>query len=127
MPKFPVLRIAFACLLLSGCTTAPKTPAPASAQPGPAHPAGEYTVRIESEPAGGLVVVDGVPAGKAPVNITVPASVHGFCRRQISLKLRFVATDPGQQSQTVEEVLTPLDKVPAAIHFTPAGATRTAR
>jgi hypothetical protein len=41
--------------------------------------------------------------------------------------MRFVATDTSHTSQTVEEQLTPLDKIPARIRFTPVGATRVMR
>jgi hypothetical protein len=101
--------------------------APGSADSKPVNPPLEYEVKIVSEPSGGIVVIDGVPQGKTPLRVTVAATSRGFCRDQISIKVRFVASDAQHVSHTVEEILTPLDKVPAVIHFTPTGAMRTAR
>jgi len=110
-----------------------RAPAPAQkSAPRPAESetklkAGEYAVWVDSDPAGGIVVVNGVPVGKAPQRVVVPGSPRGFFRDDVSIKMRFVATDTNHTSQTVEEQLTPLDKIPARIHFTPVGATRVMR
>jgi len=82
---------------------------------------------IDSEPAGGIVVVNGVPIGRTPQRVVLPGTSHGFFQDAVSLKVRFVATDTDHTSQTIEELLTPLDKIPAGIHFTTTGATRVAR
>lgn len=129
----------------AGCATNPHSTGPAksvpSTQPGPApaqpsstvttvntpFPPGEYAVLVESVPDGGIVVVNGIPVGKAPQRILLPGTPHGFFRDQVSLKVRFIAMDTAHPSQTVEELLTPLDKIPAGVKFTPAGATRVGR
>lgn len=82
---------------------------------------------IESDPAGGIVVVGGVPLGRAPQRVVLPGTARGFFRDQVSIKVRFVATDTEHTSQTIEEVLTPLDKIPARVRFTVTGAIRVAR
>ena len=138
-----------AFLGLVGCTTKPKTtPSPAvqdipSASPpsretesAPLSPTGmkkstlppdEYSVLVESVPEGGIVVVNGIPVGKAPRRILLPGTSRGFFRDQNSLKVRFIGVDSAHPSQTVEELLTPLDRIPAAVRFTPSGATRLPR
>jgi hypothetical protein len=138
---------AFALLVIvSGCSTAKRAPmtdaAPAAGTQGqkaliksdpplataaPSLPAGEYTLRVDSEPIGALVVVNGIPIGKTPQRVILPGTPRGFCREQVSLKVRFIAADAGQMSQTVEELLTPLDKIPAAVNFTPSGTSRVPR
>jgi hypothetical protein len=129
-------------LLLSACSNAPhggqplRAPQPTSQpekavlQPqvmAPALKAGELEVLIESEPEGGIVVVDGKPVGRTPQRIVLHGTARGFCHNDISIKVRFVAADSDHTSQTVEEVLTPLDKIPARVRFTTQGATRVAR
>lgn len=89
--------------------------------------AGEFAVWIESEPEGGLVVVDGKPLGRTPQRVVLNGTARGFCREDVSIKVRFVATDSDHISQTVEEVLTPLDKIPERVRFTAQGVTRVAR
>lgn len=138
------LRISlfFPVLLLAACSTAPKSgqplraPHPAS-QPeknvlyspetAPALKAGEYAVWVDSEPKGGIVVVDGTPVGRTPQRIVLSGTARGFFNANVSIKVRFVATDSEHTSQTVEELLTPLDKIPARVRFTSQGATRVAR
>ncbi|MFT3869929.1 MAG: PEGA domain-containing protein [Nibricoccus sp.] len=129
-------------LLLAACSTAPKkgqplpTPHPSS-QPEknvlyspektPALKAGEYAIWVESDPKGGIVVIDGTPVGRTPQQIVVNGTARGFFHDNVSIKVRFVATDSDHTSQTVEEVLTPLDKIPARVRFTAQGAMRVAR
>ncbi|WP_175414681.1 PEGA domain-containing protein [Nibricoccus aquaticus] len=109
-----------------------KKPGP-SAKPRPAGPTvpalreGEYALMVESEPAGATVVVNGKPCGKTPCRVVVQANGRGFLKEQVSIKVRFIAANEAQSSQTVEEVLTTLDKVPTEIRFTTAGATRVVR
>jgi hypothetical protein len=88
---------------------------------------GDYAVVIESEPTGGIVVVNGVPVGRAPQRVVLTGTTLGFSRDAVSIKVRFVAADTDHTSQTVEEQLTPLDKIPAIIRFTLAGPSRVAR
>ena len=90
-------------------------------------PADEYSVLVESQPDGATVVVNGIPVGKAPRRILLPGTSRGFFRDQNSLKVRFIGTDAAHPSRTVEELLTPLDRIPSIVRFTPSGATRVAR
>ena len=128
-------------LLVAGCSSAPKTKvapgvgtsypkagagSPASGSEGRL-PDGEYTVVIESHPSGATVVVNGIPVGKAPQRIVLPGTNRGFFRESVSLKVRFIAADANQSSKTVEELLTPLERIPAVMRFTVNGATRIAR
>lgn len=94
---------------------------------GPALPEGEYSILIDSEPEGGTIVVNGIPIGKTPQRVILPGSPHGFFREQVSVKVRFVAADTEHASKTVEELLTPLDKIPHTVHFTLTGASRVPR
>jgi len=82
---------------------------------------------VDSDPVGGIVVVNGVPVGRTPQRVVLNGTARGFCRDDVSIKVRFVATDTDHTSQTVEQLLTPLDKIPATVHFTSAGASRVAR
>lgn len=148
--KLSLLQLAvFVTLLVAaGCTSTPKpvpagtiapqgkTPSAKSEIPGstrssPARkstlPEGEYAVLVTSDPDGGTVVVNGIPVGKAPQRIVLPGTAHGFFRDQVSLKVRFIAADATRPSETVEELLTPLDRIPATVRFTPTGASRVAR
>jgi hypothetical protein len=101
------------------------TPSPNESRSKPA--VGEYAVLIDSEPAGGVVVINGVPVGRTPQRVVLSGTSRGFFRDAVSIKVRFVAADTDHTSQTIEEQLTPLDKIPASVHFTLAGATRVAR
>lgn len=82
---------------------------------------------VESVPKGATVVVNGIPVGKAPQRVVLPGTQRGFFRDQVSLKVRFIAADTEQTSKTVEELLTPLDKIPAIVRFTTSGSTRVPR
>jgi hypothetical protein len=101
--------------------TAPKAPEEAPLA------AGEYRLQIESTPSDAMVVVNGIPVGRTPRTIELAGTKHGFFRDQVSLKVRFISTDAAHPSQTVEELLTQLDKIPAVVKFTPSGATRISR
>lgn len=70
------------------------------------------------------MVVNNIPIGKAPLRLKVKATPLGFFRDYVTVKARFLAADPTQTSQTVEEDCTPLQKIPAAILFTPQGSQR---
>ena len=88
---------------------------------------GEFRLQIESTPSDAMVVVNGIPVGRTPRTIELAGTKHGFFRDQVSVKVRFISTDATHPSKTVEEMLTPLDRIPAVVKFTPAGATRVAR
>ena len=104
-----------------------KTPPSPLVSAPPKLSAGEYAVAIDSEPTGGMVVVNGVPVGRAPQRVVLAGSARGFSLNEVSIKVRFVAADTDHVSQTIEALLTPLDKIPASIRFTPTGATRVVR
>jgi hypothetical protein len=82
---------------------------------------------IESEPAGATIVVDGRPVGKAPLQLSVPATVLGFFRDYMEIRARFVAESETEVSRTATEEFSPREKVPAVLQFTPAGTQRTVR
>ena len=88
---------------------------------------GEYALLVTSDQPGATVVVNGKPSGKTPCSVIVQANARGFLRDRVSIKVRFIASDEGELSQTVEDVLTTLDRVPTEIRFTPAGSTRVVR
>ncbi|MFT3780451.1 MAG: PEGA domain-containing protein [Nibricoccus sp.] len=136
----PRLSLFCGFLLVAGCSTAPRSGEPLRPPAPPAQKAttspsevkvprkpGEFTVLVESDPSGATVVLDGVPLGRTPRQIVLVGNSRGFCRNDVSIKVRFIASDTAHASQTVEEVLTPLDKIPAVIRFTQQGATRVAR
>jgi len=52
---------------------------------------------------------------------------QGFCSGYVTILARFVAEDSDHVSQTIEAALTPLDKPPASLSFTPAGVRRQIR
>ena len=132
----------FLCVLAlaTGCSTGRRVEgplhAPAPVQKStPLHPSdaapkltvGEYSMMVDSEPSGGIVVVNGVPVGRTPQRVTFAGTARGFFRDAVSVKVRFVAADTGHTSQTVEEVLTQLDKIPTGLHFTLSGVSRVSR
>lgn len=140
--KLQILRLGLASvvLLVSACSTQPRGNAlPRQERPTGSTaenvapeskgrlPDGEFTVLVESDPAGATVVVNGIPVGKAPQRIVLPGTNRGFFKDQVSVRVRFLATDGAENSRTVEEVLTPLDRIPAALRFTTTGARRVNR
>jgi hypothetical protein len=112
-----------------------KSPAaePAAMEPGvpavvapemPRLPEGEYAITVETEPAGAMIVVNGIPVGRAPRRVLVSGTAQGFARSPVTVRARFLASDSSQQSASVEVELTTLDRIPAVLHFTPEKATR---
>lgn len=81
-------------------------------------PDGKAWVWVESEPAGAVVVVDGVPVGRAPRRIELDVTPQGFARQASTIRVRFVAESVRETSVTTELVLTPRDRVPAVLQFT---------
>lgn len=133
-------------VLLAGCATGPagsspgapaggvEPPAARAGRAAPAAvpaggaadtpPAGFYFLEVESDPPGCTVVVDGMPVGKAPLRLTLPGTDRGFFREEVSIRVRFIAEGAGRPSASIEEKLSPTDRIPARIVFTPAGARR---
>ena len=117
-----VVFSALSLALAGGCTTASRTRAPGPATPAvmPAHPA-------ESAPPGAIIVLDGVPVGRAPLRLQMAATPLGFFQDYREILARFVATDEEQVTRSSVEEFTPREKVPAVLRFTPDGAQRTMR
>jgi hypothetical protein len=103
-------------------------PAPTSVAPPPVStpppPKGEFVIAIDSDPSGATIVVNGIPIGKAPLQLKVKTTLQGFFRDYLTVKARFLATNEAETSITVEEDCTPRDKIPREIIFTPLGAQR---
>jgi hypothetical protein len=110
-----------------------ETPAAAaviSSSPAPAEaievtPADEKRIAVTSEPSGARILVNNQPVGRTPLRLAVKITVQGFCADYVTVRARFVAQDATQVSQTVDVQLTPLEKPPATLSFTTAGAQRT--
>jgi hypothetical protein len=104
----------------------PKPPAVASPPPAvvPALPKDEFIMAIDSEPSGAIIVVNGIPIGKAPLQLKVKTTLQGFFRDYLTVKARFLATSSEETSITVEDDCTPRDKIPGKITFTPQGPRR---
>jgi hypothetical protein len=107
----------------------PKPPPPPSVAPSPAAvvpalPKDEFVLSIDSEPSGATIVVNGIPIGKAPLQLKVKTTLQGFFRDYLTVKARFLATSEDETSITVEDDCTPRDKIPGKIIFTPQGAQR---
>lgn len=102
----------------------PKTATPPETAVAPAvslperPPEGVAWLWVESEPAGMMVVVDGVPVGRTPRRVDVEVTPQGFARHPATIRVRFVAESVQQTSVTTELVLTPRDRVPARVHIT---------
>jgi PEGA domain len=105
----------------SAVAPAPGAPAPADAS------ATVLDLLVETDPPGAIIIVDGVPAGRAPLHLKVAATALGFFRDYEDIRARFVAEDPRELTRTSVEEFTPREKVPASVRFTPDGAQRTMR
>lgn len=85
---------------------------------------GEFAILVESQPSGAMIVVNGIPVGRTPRKIILPGTSQGFSRGTVSIKARFVASSSTEQSATIEEEFTPLDRLPVSLLFTPEKAQR---
>jgi len=101
----------------------PAAPPPAAVST-PALPKDEFVLSIDSEPSGATIVVNGIPIGKAPLQLRVKTTLQGFFRDYVTVKARFLATSEDETSITVEDDCTPREKIPGKIMFTPQGAQR---
>ena len=79
---------------------------------------------VDSEPSGAVIVVNGIPVGKAPLQLKVKTTLQGFFRDYMTVKARFLAKSEDETSITVEEDCTPREKIPDKLTFTPQGAHR---
>jgi len=106
-------------------TVTPKVE-PAPAEPA-AHPGGKLKIRIESAPTGAMIVVNGMPVGRTPLDIEVDSANNGFFKDPVSIRARFVAGDTTVDSVSVDEELGPLERVPLALVFSREGVQRVIR
>jgi hypothetical protein len=121
-------------MLVVGCARVPTVRAPAaepavtSTTRAPASPissdATEAAIDITSEPAGATILVNDRPSGKTPLRLAVKTTPQGFCADYLTIKARFIASDASQVSQTTEADLTPREKAPRELVFTPQGVKR---
>jgi hypothetical protein len=103
---------------------APSAASPPAAVLTPVLPKDEFAMAIDSEPSGATIVVNGIPIGKAPLQLKVKTTLQGFFRDYLTVKARFLATNSDETSITVEDDCTPREKIPGKIMFTPQGAQR---
>jgi len=116
-------------LFLAGCSSppGPANPTPTVVTPpldvrvSPTLAADEKLVMITSEPVGARVLVNNRLVGRAPLELRVKVTSHGFCADYITVKARFVADGTRRLSRTIESELTPREKAPAGMAFTPEG------
>lgn len=127
MKNLPFLAVVVATVLLAGgCATGSKVWP--SGDIAPTEPqAGTLRVRVESRPAGALVVYDGAVAGHAPLWVAVPVTRFGFFPDPTRIRVRFLAEDQSAASQSVTAEFGVLDKVPSAVVFTREGWSRVGR
>lgn len=90
----------------------------------PAIIATEAAIDVTSEPAGAIILVNDRPSGRTPLRVAVKTTAQGFCADYLTIKARFVASDPSQVSRTTEVDLTPREKAPRELVFTPQGVQR---
>lgn len=90
----------------------------------PVNPSNEMAIEVTSEPAGAIILVNDRPSGRAPLRVAVKTTPQGFCADYLTIKARFVASDASQVSQTTEADLTPREKAPKELVFTPQGVQR---
>ena len=135
-PATPAVMPAHPAESAPGAAAAP-APTPTSAAPA-ATPAvgvppaggaaaGTLDLLVESAPPGAIIVLDGVPVGRAPLRLPMAATPLGFFQDYREILARFVATDEEQVTRSSVEEFTPREKVPAVLRFTPDGAERTMR
>ena len=115
-----------AMLALGGCVTGNQVWPTGTLAP-VEDPEGTMRVRVESRPAGALVVAGGRVVGHTPIYVTVPVTRHGFFPDTTSIRVRFLAEDQSYGPVSVAANFGALDKVPAAIVFTPEGFSRVNR
>ncbi len=107
----------------------PAEPLPAPVAPTPSQRAAreQLTIHIESNPAGAMIVVDGKPIGRAPLDIAFDAASNGFFKEPVIIRARFVANDAAGESFSVDARLGPLERIPLALVFSHDGVQRVIR
>ena len=84
-------------------------------------------IRVESVPVGAMIVVDGRPLGRTPVDLEVDAANNGFFKEPMTIRARFVANEAASDSISIDERLGPLERVPLALVFSREGVQRVIR
>jgi len=124
---FRLLSSVTGLLILAGCATPPVAPVPAPAATTVPLAADQVFIEITSEPAAAYLLVNNQPSGHAPLRLAVKVTPQGFLTDYLTIKARFVASDATQVSQTSVAELTPRDKAPQSLAFTPQGVQRRLR
>lgn len=129
-----IIASGLALLWATGCARVPTVRAPAadsaaapaarSPVPAVSSSSAETAIDITSAPAGATILVNDRPSGKAPLRLAVKTTPQGFCADYLTIKARFIASDASEVSQTTEADLTPRDKAPRELVFTPQGVQR---
>lgn len=109
-------------LLLGGCVIGNQTLPSGTLSP-TEDQTGVVNVRIESRPNGALVVSGGRVVGHTPMVVPLPITRLGFFPGPMTVRVRFLAEDERYGSMSVSANFTVLEKVPAAVIFTPDGFT----
>lgn len=87
----------------------------------------KLSIRIDSNPTGAMILVDGKPVGRAPVEVVVDTTENGFFKAPVTIRARFVAGETGGESFSIDERLGQLERVPQALVFSHDGAQRILR
>jgi len=122
MKRRHVVFLAALAAGLAGCGTPP--PATNGSAQTDVPPAGSYYLWVESKPTGATVVLEGIPQGRTPLRLTVPGTRQGFFRSDLSIAVRFIATDAAHLSATSTEQFSATDRIPVRLIFTPADVQR---
>ena len=127
--RFPAVRPALAmlALFLGGCAGRPGSSPPAATAGGTGVAKDEAVIEITSLPSRAPVLVNDRPVGHTPYRLAVKVTAQEFCVDYLSIKVRFVAQNPSEISKTIETSLTPREKAPRALLFTPDGVQRRLR
>jgi hypothetical protein len=116
-------------------TPAPQ-PAPARVAPEPAvttnpepvpAPPERLKIRVETIPQGAMIVVDGRPMGRAPLDLEFDAASNGFFKVPVTIRARFVASDATSESFSIDGQFGPLERIPLGLVFSHEGVQRILR
>lgn len=107
-----------AALLLGGCVAGNQVWPTGTLAP-TEDPAGRVRVRIDSQPTGAQIVIDGRVVGHAPIDVLLPVTRHGFFPDRQVIRATFLAEDQSFGPVSVTANFGVLDKVPRTVVFTP--------
>ena len=122
MNKRIIIGLGVMALLLGGCVIGNRTLPEGTLSP-TEDQAGVVPVRIETRPSGALVFSGGRAVGHSPMVVMLPVSRLGFFPAPTTVRVRFLAEDQRYGPLSVSANFTVLEKVPAAVIFTPDGFT----